>query len=267
MEPVYKFNIKKIKNGKKFDFEDTLVREIRTDIHINGEKAVSMMATPVDLEALAVGYLISEGIIVSYEDIDSVSLKNDGLIIDVKAKADRKKIEKLNEEAIIVSGCGKSITSNLNIDPSKIEAEKIKSQRTITPFEISKQMSEFYKSCPLYEQTGCVHTARLYFDENTYFDAEDIAQHSTVDKAAGKAIITRLNPSNGIMMVSGRLSSEMIVKAVMHKIPILISRTATTCLGAKIADTFDLTLVGFARGDKMNVYTHDWRIEEMKSEK
>lgn len=262
MEPVYKFKIKKVKNGKKFDFEDTLIREIRTDIHINGQKTVSMMATPVDLEALAVGYLISEGIISSFNDIEKIELKNDGLIIDVTAKADTKKIEKLNEEAIIVSGCGKSVTSNIDIDPSKIEAEKIDSDITIKISDISKQMGEFYKSCPLYEKTGCVHTARLYFDEHTYFDAEDIAQHSTVDKAVGKAIIAGHSPKNGIMMVSGRLSSEMVVKAVMHKIPILISRTATTCLGAKIADTFGLTLVGFARGERMNIYTHDWRIEE-----
>ncbi|ACM92911.1 formate dehydrogenase family accessory protein FdhD [Nautilia profundicola AmH] len=265
MEPVSKLKIKKVKNGKKFDFEDTLIREIKTDIHINGKKVVSMMATPVDLEALGVGYLISEGIVNSIDDIEKIELKNEGLIIDVTAKADTKKIEKLNEEAIIVSGCGKSVTSNINIEPEKIEAEKITSTKTITPEEISKQMNEFYKSCPLYEKTGCVHTARIYFNENTYFDAEDIAQHSTVDKAVGKAIMAGLNPAEGIMMVSGRLSSEMIVKAVMHKIPILISRTATTCLGAKIADTFGLTLIGFARGDKMNIYTHDWRIEEVKN--
>ncbi|GAB6073935.1 formate dehydrogenase accessory sulfurtransferase FdhD [Nautilia lithotrophica] len=263
MEPVSKFKIKKVKNGKKFDFEDTLIREIRTDIFVNGEKAVSMMATPVDLKALAIGYLISEGVINSINDIEKIELKNEGLIIDVTAKANTQKIKKLNEEAIIVSGCGKSVTSNVNIDPEKIEAEKINSKKTITPFEISKQMSNFYKSCPLYEQTGCVHTARLYFNENNFFDAEDIAQHSTVDKAVGKAIMAGLNPAEGIMMVSGRLSSEMIVKAVMHKIPILISRTATTCLGAKIADTFNLTLIGFARGDKMNIYTHEWRVKEV----
>ena len=91
MEPVFNFKIKKIKNGKKIDFEDTLVREIRTDIYINGEKAVSMMATPIDLEALAVGYLISEGIINTYEDIEEINLKNDGLIIDVKPKPTEKK--------------------------------------------------------------------------------------------------------------------------------------------------------------------------------
>jgi len=72
--------------------------------------------------------------------------------------------------------------------------------------------------------------------------------------------MNEFNPKKGIMMVSGRLSSEMIVKAVMHKIPILISRTASTCLGVKIANKFKLTLVGFARGNKMNIYTHPERI-------
>jgi FdhD protein len=81
-----------------------------------------------------VGYLISEGIIGSLEDIEKIELKNDGLIIDVTAKANTKKIEKLNEEAIIVSGCGKSITSNLNIDPSKIEAEKNKIEQDYNTF-------------------------------------------------------------------------------------------------------------------------------------
>ena len=121
-------------------------------------------------------------------------------------------------------------------------------------------MQNFYNSCPLYEKTGCVHTARFFINENNFFDAEDIAQHATVDKAIGKAILNGFSGKDGIMLVSGRLSSEMIVKAVMHKIPILVSRTATTCLGAKIANFFNLTLVGFARGDKMNIYTHPERI-------
>ncbi|GAB6045703.1 formate dehydrogenase accessory sulfurtransferase FdhD [Caminibacter profundus] len=260
MQPTSFFKVIKVKGDKKFEFEDTLIREIKIDIYLNGKRVVSMMATPIDQKALAVGYLISEGIINNPKDIKKIEIKNDGLIVDIAANVNQEKIEKLNEEAIIISGCGKSITANVDIDPSKIEAAKIDSNKTITTKEIFKQMEKFYQSCPLYEKTGCVHTARLYFDEDTYFDAEDIAQHSTVDKAAGKAILAGLDPKNGIMMVSGRLSSEMIVKAIMHKIPILISRTATTCLGAKIADTFNLTLIGFVRGDKMNIYTNDWRV-------
>jgi FdhD protein len=260
MEALAEFQITKIKNGKIFKTKDILIREIKTDIYINGKKAVSMMATPVDLEALAIGYLISEGIVENLNDFEKIELKEDGLIIDVKAKTNEKKLKKLSEEAILVSGCGKSVSANISISPEEIEAEKITSKKKISPEEITRQMNEFYKSCPLYEKTGCVHTARIFFDEKTYFDAEDIAQHNTIDKACGKAIQKGLDPKNAIMMVSGRLSSEMVVKAIMHKIPILISRTATTCLGAKTAEVFNLTLVGFVRGENMNIYTHPWRI-------
>ena len=260
VDATYDFEITKIKGNKKFKYKDTLIREIRLDIYVNDNKIISMMATPINQKALAVGYLISEGIIENITDIEDIELKENGLIVDIKAKINKEKAKRLNEEGIIVSGCGKSISANINIDPTKIDATKIESNVKIKASDISKQMDEFYKSCPLYEKTGCVHTARIYFDENNYFDAEDIAQHSTIDKAVGKALLNGFNPQNGIIMVSGRLSSEMIVKAVMHKIPILISRTATTCLGFKIADTFNLTLVGFARGDKMNVYTHSYRV-------
>ncbi|EDM24544.1 formate dehydrogenase accessory sulfurtransferase FdhD [Caminibacter mediatlanticus] len=258
MEPIYKFNIKKIKNGRIFDFEDTLIREVKLDIVINSKKVVSMMATPIDQEALAIGYLISEGIIKSIDDIKEINLLNDGMVVDIKAKIN-KSFDMLDEEGILISGCGKSVTANVDIDPKKIDATKITSNKKISTKFIVSQMKDFYNSCPLYEKTGCVHTARLYLDGVSY-DAEDIAQHSTIDKACGKAILDGKNVENGILMVSGRLSSEMIVKAIMHRIPILISRTATTCLGAKIADFFNLTLVGFVRGENMNIYTHPERI-------
>ena len=258
MKPIYNFKITKIKGNKKFEFDDTLIREIKADIYLNGERKISMMVTPVDMDALAIGYLISEGLIQSIKDIKEIKIDETNIYVD--AKINNKQTEKLSEEAIIVSGCGKSITANVDINPEKINAAKIESKKTISVKEISTQMQNFYNSCPLYEKTGCVHTARFFINENNFFDAEDIAQHATVDKAIGKAILNGFSGKDGIMLVSGRLSSEMIVKAVMHKIPILVSRTATTCLGAKIADFFNLTLVGFARGDKMNIYTHPERI-------
>jgi len=258
MEPITNLKITKIKDNKKFEIEDTLIREIKADIYLNDVKKISMMVTPIDLDALAIGYLISEGLINSINDINNIEIKETKIFI--YANINQEKTQKLSEEAIIISGCGKSITANVDIDPENINAAKISSNKKISAKKIFEQMNEFYKSCPLYEKTGCVHTARFFIDENNFFDAEDIAQHATVDKAIGKALLKGFSGENGIMFVSGRLSSEMVVKAVMHKIPILISRTATTCLGAKIADFFNLTLIGFVRGDKMNIYTHPHRI-------
>lgn len=258
MEPVFNTKITKIKGKEKFEREDTLIREIKLELVVNGKKVGALMATPVDQEALAVGYLMSENIIEKYSDITKMQLLNEGMRLEIEAKVNDANIEKLNAEGVVISGCGKSMTAN--IDPSAIEAKVIKTDFKIGADVLSREMSQFYTECPLYEQTGCVHTAKLFTDEKTFFIGEDIAQHNTIDKVIGKAHMTGVDVSKSFLMVSGRLSSEMVAKAIMHQIPILASRTASTCLGLMIAEKFGLTLIGFVRGDTMNLYRHPQRI-------
>lgn len=259
MEPLYTTKIVKIKGKEKFEAEDTLVREIKLEIMINGKKIGAVMATPTDEKALAVGYLMSENIISDVKDIEHINIINDGMGIDIKAKANEDNIYKLNAEGVVISGCGRSTTGN--IDPNAIEAKIIQNKFSIKASVLLKHMHQFYTECPLYEQTGCVHTAKLFVNENKFFIGEDIAQHNTIDKAIGKARLAGEDVKNSFLMVSGRLSSEMVAKAVMHQIPILVSRTATTCLGLMIARKFNLTLAGFAREDRMNIYSCEERID------
>lgn len=258
MNPVFETTITKIKGNKKFEVEDTLVREIKLEIVVNGEKIGAVMATPVDQEALAIGYLMSENIINNIKDIKNHTLLNEGMRIEIEAKVNNEAIKNLNSEAVVISGCGKSMTAN--IDPEMIEAKIIDSDYSVEASLLSTQMGQFYTECPLYEQTGCVHTAKLFFDDETFFIGEDIAQHNTIDKAIGKAHLAGYDVTKGFLMVSGRLSSEMVAKAVMHQIPILASRTASTCLGLMIAKKFGLTLIGFVRGDRMNIYMNPQRV-------
>ncbi len=259
MEPIYKTIITKVKGSEQYSFEDTLIREIKLEIWLNGARLGAVMCTPVDQEALAVGYLMSEGIIGRVSDITEMTLLNDGMRIEVTAKADSQRIERLDSEAVVISGCGKSMTAN--IDPAQINAKVMQNDYTIPASLLSEQMAAFYTQCPLYEETGCVHTAKLYIDTDHAYIAEDIAQHNTIDKVIGKALLDGAEISKAFLMVSGRLSSEMVAKTVMHQIPILASRTASTCLGLQIADKFGLTLVGFVRGKGMNLYRHPERIK------
>ncbi|MFQ6342591.1 formate dehydrogenase accessory sulfurtransferase FdhD [Campylobacter sp. VTCC 70190] len=258
MEALFTTQILKYKGDESFVCDDTLVREIKLEIYINGEKVGALMATPVDEQALAVGYLMSENIIAKASDIESIETKDEGMSVHIKAKIDKENLAKLNAEAVVISGCGRAHTAN--IDPDAIKASKIISNVKFHKDEILKQMSMFYTQCELYEKTGCVHTAKLFVDEKTFFIGEDIAQHNTIDKALGKARLAGINLEKCFLMVSGRLSSEMVAKAIMHKIPALISRTAPTCLGVMIARKFDLTLCGFARENKINIYSGEARI-------
>lgn len=258
MEPVYSTKITKVKGKETFEREDILVREIKLEIYVNGEKVGAVMATPVDQEALSIGYLMSENIIEKFSDVTSIQLINDGMRVEIEAKVNAENIKKLNAEGVVISGCGRSMTAN--IDPEAIAAKVIQSDFELDAELLCKEMGQFYTECPLYEQTGCVHTAKLFTDEKTFFIGEDIAQHNTIDKVVGKAQMAGVDVSRAFLMVSGRLSSEMVAKAVMHQIPILASRTASTCLGLMIAEKFGLTLIGFVRGDTMNIYRNPQRI-------
>ena len=141
-------------------------------------------------------------------------------------------------------------------------ARSIKADVKFNKDEILRQMEQFYTQCELYEMTGCVHTAKLFVSGEQFYIGEDIAQHNTIDKAVGKAILAGAQLQNSFLMVSGRLSSEMVAKAVMHGISVLVSRTAPTSLGVVIARKFNLTLCGFARGENINVYSVVERIYE-----
>ena len=264
MWTIFETEVTKIKNGKKFITNDEVIREIKLTIIVNEKRIGAMMSVPVDLKELTVGYLISENIVLDIEDIKKLEIididnehKNFDAIVEANIVDDS--LDRLDLEGVIVSGCGRG--ESTHISPMAIDAQIMRDNFSIGAKLLFKEMGTFYGQCPLYEQTGCVHTAKVYFDEETYFIGEDIAQHNTIDKAVGKARLAGIDVSKCFLMVSGRLSSEMVAKAVMHQIPILASRTASTCRGVNIADKFGLTLIGFVRGEKMNIYRNPRRID------
>ena len=258
LEAVYPYAITRIEQGSKVPFDDVLVREVKLEITVNGEPIAALMATPVDQEALAVGYLISENILADATDVATIHLEEEGARVAMTAQIDEAAVRKLNAEGVVISGCGRSKTAN--IDPEEIEAKVNTADYILAAETVSEAMAGFEAHCQLYRQTGSVHTAMLMLEDGTFFVAEDIAQHNTVDKAIGKARLAGADTRRSALYVSGRLSSEMVAKAVMHAIPIVVSRTASTCLGVKIAERFGVTLIGFARKRNMNIYTHDRRI-------
>lgn len=261
MEPIFLTEVTKIKDGKKFKVEDSVIKEVKIDIIINEKKIVSMMAVPMDIKELVVGYIIGENIVQKTDDIYDMQIKTEdekNYEVYVKAKTDEKSMKKLNSEGVIVSGCGKA--ESTHISPKSIDAKVLTTEFSIKADLLFDEMQTFYGQCPLYEQTGCVHTAKIYINEDTYFIGEDIAQHNTIDKAVGKALMAGYDITNSFLMVSGRLSSEMVAKAVVHQVPILASRTASTCRGVMIAEKFGLTLIGFVRGKSMNIYRNPGRI-------
>jgi FdhD protein len=250
--------IDKLIENEATTVEDVTIDESRLNLYLNGNKAISMMCIPKDQDAHAIGFLMSENIISSIEDIKDIKISEDGLRVDVTATIDEDSLDHLYKEKTLVSGCGGGVTGNVEGGvkiPFNQTAFKVK------PSTISDEIKIFYKESELYNLTGCVHKAMIYLLDGTTVTAEDIGRHNAIDKVVGKCKLKGFDTTKSILFVSGRLSSEMVTKAVMHKIPIVVSRTAPTNLGVQTAQKHGVTLIGFARGRKMNLYTHGGRID------
>ncbi len=250
--------IEKVLGDELIEKDDVVIDESRINIFLNGEKTISMMCIPKDQEAHAIGFLMSENVISSVDDITSMEVKADGLEVYIEAKVDEDSLKNLYKEKTLTSGCGGGVTGNV---AGSVEVPFNQVAMNVKSSTISKEVKIFYDESELYMLTGCVHKAMLYMEDGTTVTAEDIGRHNAIDKVIGKCKLANIDTTKSVLFVSGRLSSEMVVKAVMHKVPIVVSRTAPTYLGVKTAHTHGITLIGFARGKKMNLYTHQGRID------
>lgn len=236
--------------------EDVIIKEERLSLYLNGEKIISTMCLLDDQDAYAIGFLMSEGVIENIDDVACVKISKDGLSVFVEAKINEENIVNLFHEKTLTSGCCVGVSANFE---GKVIQKFISQKITFTLQEILAYLSQFEKNTELFELTGCVHKVML-FCGNQVFCSEDIGRHNALDKAIGKARMARVDTSRALLIVSGRLSMEMVIKCAMHDIPVVISNAATTALGIKSAQNLGVTLIGFARHGKMNIYTHKSRI-------
>jgi len=166
--------------------------------------------------------------------------------------------DEIAQRKTITSGCGKGVTFS---DGAGLERLPVKTMRVkVTAAYIRALLKEFRSISNLFQKTGGVHSAALADRNGISLFSEDIGRHNAVDKIIGKAFLTNTPLEDKILLSSGRISSEIMTKVIRNKIPILVSRTAPTCMSLTYAEDHGITLVGFARGNRMNIYTHPQRI-------
>lgn len=236
--------------------EDSVIKEERIAFYLNDQKLLSVMSIPYEQDYHFVGFLMSEGVISDLSCIDSIKIAEDGKSVLLKAKIEEKMLKNLFREKTLTSGCCVGVAGNLE---GNIVTKFIESPYKITTNKIFEHLKFFETNTELFSKTGCVHKAMLVLNDKIFI-SEDIGRHNAIDKVMGKARMLGFNTQDSILFVSGRLSLEMVVKAVMHNIPIVVSKAAATFMGIKAAQETGVTLIGFARGEKANVYTHSGRI-------
>jgi len=261
-EPVETIKVVRVTNAAGQQVADEVARETPLTIYVNDIELVTLLCSPTDPKDLAVGFLFSEGIVSSVRDISNFSL-NESKGIAWVTLADGVKFSEsdYHRGRAVTSGCARGqtfahLTEKLDIPPisslAKFTADKV--------FELIRRFQSAGGSGSLFARTGCVHVALLMSADEIVVYREDIGRHNAVDKVVGHCVLQGIECSDKAIMVTGRLSSEMVTKAARLGVPLVISRTAPTSSALKIADEVGLTLIGFARGQRMNIYSHPYRI-------
>jgi len=240
---------------KKWELHDAeTIVEAPVSLTVNGQVWLSFMCTPINLEALAVGFLYNEGVLESMDEVEDVRVCEHGDNVDVWLNRSVEQPKSWRR----TSGCTGGVTAvDLLARPNiSFDGDKPK----VPPEAIGHLVEMLFESQELYRETGGVHTSTLSDGEKILLSAEDIGRHNTLDKIAGLCLMNNIWPKTRILITTGRISSEMLQKAARLEAPILISRTSPSSLSIEMAERYGITLIGYARTHRFNVYSNSQRV-------
>lgn len=248
--------------------DDRVASEEPLEIRVNGEPFAITMRTPGDDEPLAMGFLLSERLIDTTADVTSVAqypedpaLANRLNIVlteDASVRAARRLDAR--RRTLMTSACG--LCGRLTIDTLAADAFPVTAAWTVAADFLAGLPAVLRHGQDTFDVTGGLHAAGLFSRDGALVDmAEDVGRHNALDKVIGRALLAGHLPlSNRILVVSGRASFELVQKAWLAGVPILAAVSAPSSLAVEVAEHAGITLAGFVRGDRLNVYTHELRI-------
>jgi FdhD protein len=211
------------------------------------------MCTPHRPEELALGFLRSEGFIEDLADIEVLHLAESKSCVDIWLRDLSFTVPK---RQIITSGCGGGVT----FDDLSQRHVPLNTAATVSPQQIAQLMQKLYLAAELYNEVRGVHTSALSDGHELMLVAQDVGRHNTIDRLWGQALQQGISTEGRILLASGRISSEMLNKAAKMKIPIVISRTSPTSLSVELGRAWNITVIGYARGNSFRVYSAPERI-------
>jgi FdhD protein len=224
--------------------------EMELAIYVNGRELVTILCTPTKLNCLVFGFMYAEGIITGTGDVAMMRVCEDDSLADVRLSNAE---YELPTHRTITSGCGGGTTF-------KSHVQKVDSDLVVSPMEVLAMMKQLQDQMELYRLSGGVHASALSDTKNLLVVAEDIGRHNTLDKIQGECLLRGLSTRDKLLLSTGRVSSEMLLKAAKMQAPIVVSRHSPTESAVSLARDLGIALVGHARVNRLSAYSHPERL-------
>jgi FdhD protein len=233
--------------------EKEVVREAPVTVYVNGQELITFLCTPQSLRNLVLGFLYLEGIIGGLDEVSLLRVCDEEEMVDVRLTHH----VELPTRRVLTSGCGGGTTfADLSTQTNQVD-----STLSVTPSQILGLMRRLYSEAELYRTAGGVHTSALSDGHELLVVASDVGRHNTLDKIQGQCLLEGVDTRDRILLTTGRLSAEMLNKAAKMQVPILVSRTSPTDLAVEMAKAWGITLIGYARGKQIHVYSGEERVK------
>ncbi|MFW6343509.1 MAG: formate dehydrogenase accessory sulfurtransferase FdhD [Sediminispirochaetaceae bacterium] len=249
MMSTFGVEIIRYKDGKAEHLQDLVIKEEWLDLYVNGELLLQTPLSGGEAEELIHGFLFIEGYIGFGERLE-IEKEYSSFSTEVRGEVKPRTMKELVDCA-----------------SSKIEfgdpIEPLVSDRRYSAGNILRLAAEFQRLPSLYHRTGGVHMA-AFAREEILHSSDDISRRNAVDKVIGKVFLSAPPGgafAEGLLLSSGRISSDIVVRMIHAGVPLIISKSAPTDKAVRLADYYGVTLCGFARGARFNVYTHSYRID------
>ena len=228
--------------GNSEEKDDWVVIEKELKVRVEDQQ-FTIMCSPHSEEELVVGFLYNMGLIESFGDIESINFSGNEAIVKLI------NIKKVLLERRVTSGC-----AGVGVDRKQHNLIRRKVLAKTSSDVITALSMELNQKSLIFKETGGVHASMAVLEDGSKLFFDDIGRHNTFDKITGSCLINGKDIKNAKLVTTGRISSEMIMKAAVNGVETLISRSASTDYAISIARRLNIELIGFARGQKYNRY-------------
>lgn len=239
------------RDGQRIRKEEEILVEHLIDVYVNEQLTMKLICMPEFLAELVLGRLLTEGIIASTEDVESIFICEFGS----RARVMLKKKER-SEQQDYIETTASCCTNNHILNNYFVEHKDVAPLHPIHWEEewIFHLADAFAQGTPIHNKTRSAHSAFLAIGNDILFQCEDIGRHNALDKAIGYALRNKIDLNQCILYTSGRIPTDMVMKVIRAGVPILVGKATVTDAALELAQQFQLTLIGQARKDSMKVY-------------